>query len=80
VSDLEQRVLDWATAAPPEVREWLGSISVRNFLRLSRQVSFQMPGRYDGAMSEESKQTFRNNSAVADGLLRVPQPRASETC
>ena len=70
--DLRQRVTAWAESAPPEVRSWLAGITVRNFLRLNRNIKFQMQGQYDGAMSEECKATCKADYEIADALLSLP--------
>lgn len=60
----------WIRAAPPLVREWLNSsIVVRNFLRERHRESFQMLGRYDGAMSEQCKNEFRKEYRILTAII-----------
>lgn len=48
-------IAEWVAAAPSSVRQWLDGITVRNFIAKERRQSFNMPGKYDGAMSDECK-------------------------
>lgn len=67
--DLEQRLESWLADAPPEFVVWLGGVAVGRFLAHEVRVNFQMPGAYDGAMSEECKAICRKNETVARCLI-----------
>lgn len=54
-------IVSWLESAPDVAKEWLrNDITTLNWLAEERNRAFQMIGQYDGAMSEECKQSFRD--------------------
>lgn len=62
-------VADWMKLAPQEVVDWLSLATVRNWLREQNHTLFQMSGQYDGAMSDECKQRFREHFKVVSQII-----------
>ncbi len=53
---------EWLDAAPQEAVEWLNSIDTIRFLHDQRNKAFQMPGMYDGAMSQACKELSQSQA------------------
>ena len=60
---------EWVDCAPLDVKKWLTSVPVLNFIRAERNQLFQMTGRYDGAMSSECKEAFQKQYLAVNGIL-----------
>ena len=60
---------EWLESAPSEIKEFLASPVAFKFLVDQRNISFQMPGAYDGSMSEECKALFRNQHTALSQLV-----------
>ena len=62
-------ITDWINAAPDDVKSWLTSITVINFLTAQRNKCFQMAGQYDGAMSKECTESFKRQYEAVNEIL-----------
>lgn len=65
-------ITEWLQAAPPALRVWLDSATVRRFIAEERRTLFQLQGTYDGSMSEDHqailKQQYEAVSELSEGL------------
>lgn len=62
-------IREWVNLAPDGIRAALQSVPVMNFLREHQNQTFQMIGSYDGAMSEECKESFRKDFEALSEFL-----------
>lgn len=53
-----------------DIKGVLANVPCMNFLRQYRHNVFQLQGAYDGAMSEDCKQSFRDDYAIIDSLVK----------
>lgn len=64
-------VKEWFDNAPDGLKSWMRNVTFLRFLREQHIAMFQMPGRYDGAMSEQCKESFREQYNQLGGLLET---------
>ena len=69
VEAYDDRYVEWLESQLASVKRILGTIDGINFLAAKRNTAFQMPGAYDGAMSEECKRLCREEYEIAGALL-----------
>lgn len=62
-------VAEWVAQAPEDIKRVLSNPIVLGFLYGHRNVLFQLPGTYDGAMSEPCKDVFRRDEKALGELL-----------
>ena len=55
----DDAVVAWLESAPPVAKSWLRDRATQYVLLDQRDQAFQLVGRYDGSMSEECKDLFR---------------------
>ena len=53
------------------LKDWVEDVHVINFLVEHRNRAFQLPGLYDGAMSDECKKLCNDDLAVTEWLLSL---------
>ena len=71
----EQTVTEWVRAAPPVIRKWMQTPDFIRFLCDQDSKTFQMIGKYDGAMSESCKQLFREEHEAIQELRLAARER-----
>lgn len=60
---------EWFDIAPEGIKSWMNNVTFLTFLREEMNARFQMPGRYDGAMSDACKASFREQCKQLGELL-----------
>lgn len=60
---------EWISMMPDDFVRLFGSVGFMTSLRELRNSEFQMPGKYDGAMSEECKALCRSNYELVTKLI-----------
>lgn len=75
---MNQRIDAWVDIAPPAIREWLRSVIVLRFIAEQRNMSFQLPGEMDGAMSEGCKELFRQQYKAVNELYEALRVKNSD--
>ncbi len=78
-SQQAQAVVSWLNSAPEQARNWLRGIAHTRCVADQLNFSFQAPGKYDGAMSEECKQLFREKYAFLKVLSEWIEKPGSRT-
>ena len=68
---------EWMAEAPTELREALSSVPLLNSLRQHRNSLFQLPGMYDGAMSEACRARMRSQYAALGEFLEALKQRSA---
>lgn len=61
----------WLAQCPPDLLAFFKSVPFLNSLRSFRMSTFQMAGKYDGAMSQECVDLFRREYAAIDAFLEA---------
>lgn len=67
----EAPIEKWFRDAPPGIQAWMATPDFLAFVREQHAKSFKMIGLYDGAMSEQCKQRFREQYEAIGGLQMV---------
>lgn len=61
-----------------QLTEWSRGLHVRRFLREHQNRLFQMPGRYDGAMSRDCKELCEQERLTTEWLLELSEAAESK--